>query len=466
MKSFRLRLLASYGVALLVLLVAWAGSEVVSQVTGLLGKAQQTRDTIQQLNRLERALLDAETGQRGYLLTGTLSYRAPYDAAALEVDATLIELNRLTANNPVRRVMLGPIAIDCAVEIGELRRTIELFESNGVVSAARLVETGLGKRVMDRLRIGIVLLRELEGRQRKDEVGHVSSRIGLARAIVLGGSLIAFVLAMAVNGSLSSAYEARESAQRMIESQADALRQQTAALSVAALALKGSNEALDRFAYSTSHDLKAPLRGITNLAGWIEEDLGDSAPDDVKKNLALLAGRAKRLELLIDGILAYSRAGRVDQAQSIETVDAHQLVEEIRELLAPPANVKVAIEGRLPTLTISRAPLQQILMNLVQNAIKHGCANGGTVSIAGYETTDSYRFTVQDDGPGIDPIYHERVFGIFQTLQPRDRVEGAGIGLAIVKKLVETRGGTISLTSAVGNGARFEITLPKRSWSS
>lgn len=461
MKSFRLRLLASYGVALLVMLVAWAGSEVVSQVTDLLVKAQQTRDTIQQLNRLERALIDAETGQRGYLLTGTLSYRAPYDAAALEVDATLAELYRLTATNPQRRALLGPIAVDCAVEIAELRRTIELFESNGVVSAAKLVETGLGKRVMDRLRAGIVLLRDLEDRQRKDEVGHVSSRITLARAIVLGGSLVAFVLAIAVNKSLSSAYEEREAAQRMIESQADSLRQQTAALSVAALALKGSNEALDQFAYSTSHDLKAPLRGITNLAGWIEEDLGDGAPDNVKKHLALLAGRAKRLELLIDGILAYSRAGRMDTA--IETVDAQQLVEEIRELLAPPENVRVAIDGRLPTLAISRAPLQQILMNLVQNAIKHGCAKGGTVSIAGFETSDAYRFAVSDDGPGIDPLYHERVFGIFQTLQPRDRVEGAGIGLAIVKKLVENRGGTISLTSTVGHGARFEITLPKRS---
>lgn len=222
-----------------------------------------------------------------------------------------------------------------------------------------------------------------------------------------------------------------------------------------------SNRELDQFAYVASHDLKAPLRGIANLAQWIEEDLGDGVPDGVAEQLRLLRGRVGRMEALIDGILLYSRAGRTAVTQ--EAVDVAELLRETVELLAPPAGVEVAIELPQPRLTTDRVALQQVFMNLIGNAIKHAAphATPARVSVSCRDAGLHWAFAVRDNGPGIAPAYHERIWGLFQTLQARDQVEGTGIGLSIVRKAVEAHGGRTWLESAEGQGATFFFSWPK-----
>jgi light-regulated signal transduction histidine kinase (bacteriophytochrome) len=229
-------------------------------------------------------------------------------------------------------------------------------------------------------------------------------------------------------------------------------------LSQLAAALERSNQELDQFAYVTSHDLKAPLRGIANLAQWIEEDLPGEVPDEVQEHLRLLKGRVHRMEGLIDGILQYSRAGRV--RGETETVDTGALVREVVELLDPPDNFTVQIASNLPTLHTERLLLQQVFMNLIGNAVKYTGRPDGTVRVESRESTGVHEFSVADDGPGIAPEYHERIFGIFQTLEARDKVEGTGIGLSLVKKIVENRGGRVWVESAEGAGATFRFTWP------
>jgi signal transduction histidine kinase len=226
-------------------------------------------------------------------------------------------------------------------------------------------------------------------------------------------------------------------------------------------ALEQSNRELDQFAYVASHDLKAPLRGIANLTEWIEEDLGERIPDSSREHMRLLKGRVHRMEALIDGILAYSRAGRVRTPP--ERVDTGALVREVVELLAPPPNVAIEVQPELPTVDAERVPLQQVFMNLIGNAVKYAGAVRDDVRVrVGWRSVrDAYEFTVADNGPGIAPEYHERVWGIFQTLQPRDKVEGTGIGLSVVKKIVETRGGHAWIESPAGDGAAFHFTWPK-----
>lgn len=226
-------------------------------------------------------------------------------------------------------------------------------------------------------------------------------------------------------------------------------------------ALEQSNRELDQFAYVASHDLKAPLRGIANLAQWIEEDLGERVTGESAEHMRLLQGRVHRMEALIDGILAYSRAGRVRTPP--EPVDTGALVGEVVELLAPGAGVEVEAEPGMPTVEAERVPLQQVFMNLIGNAVKYGRAARGAVKVrVGWRMVrDGYEFTVADDGPGIAPEYHDRVWGIFQTLQARDKVEGTGIGLSVVKKIVESRGGEVWLRSAAGEGAEFGFTWPR-----
>jgi PAS domain S-box-containing protein len=219
------------------------------------------------------------------------------------------------------------------------------------------------------------------------------------------------------------------------------------------------NRELDQFAYITSHDLKAPLRGIANLAQWIEEDLGEHATAEIRQQLELLRGRAHRMEALIDAILQYSRVGRAGDAP--QQVDVGRMLDEVVDLLAP-APGAVRVEGAMPTILTERVPLQQTFHNLIGNSLKHGGPEV-RVTVSSAEAGEFYAFTVADTGPGIAPQYHERIFGIFQTLASRDKVEGSGLGLALVKKIVETQGGTVTLDSDEGRGAAFTFTWPRES---
>ena len=222
--------------------------------------------------------------------------------------------------------------------------------------------------------------------------------------------------------------------------------------------LERTNRDLDQFAYVTSHDLKAPLRGIANLSQWIEDDLGDKMDEQALYHMRLLRGRVTRLEGLIEGILAYSRADR-NQGESID-VDVSQLAHDVVELLAPPSRVHIVIGRPLPTLRTTRVPLQQVILNLVANAIKYNPDRELTVEIGGKRAGDIWAFYIKDDGVGIAPEFHERIWGLFQTLEARDKIESTGIGLAVVRKIVETRGGKAWVESASGAGATFWFTWP------
>lgn len=226
-------------------------------------------------------------------------------------------------------------------------------------------------------------------------------------------------------------------------------------------ALAHSNKELDQFAYVTSHDLKAPLRGIANLAQWIREDLGEQGGqgEQIVQYTQLLQGRVHRMEALIDGILQYSRAGRV-RAAPVE-VDVAALLQEVVELLAPPPGVHIDIMQPLPVVRADRTALQQVFLNLVGNAVKHAAKDSGTVRVAARDDGRCWEFQVADNGPGIAPQYHDRIWAIFQTLEARDKVEGTGIGLSIVRKTVEAHGGRAWVASSEGMGATFFFTWPK-----
>ena len=244
--------------------------------------------------------------------------------------------------------------------------------------------------------------------------------------------------------------------------QEEELRHHAQELAGLAEQLTRSNRELDQFAYVTSHDLRAPLRGIANLASWIEEDLGPQAVTaEAKKMLELLRGRVTRMEGLIDGILEYSRVGRTKH--QVEEVDVARLLRETVDLIAPPAAARVVIGDGMPTLRTSRLQLQQVFMNLIANAIKHAGRPDVTVTVTtAHAGPYQVEFRIADNGQGIDPQYHEKIFVIFQTLAARDKVEGAGVGLSLVKKIVESHGGIILVESQPGQGATFRFTWPRR----
>jgi signal transduction histidine kinase len=389
---------------------------------------EQAERLEQALATVDRALAEAKVErQRLY----DVSMQAPAAIAVLEGPTHVY-----TVANPRYRELVGGRAV-----LGKtVRDALPEIERQGIIDLLdRVYESGEPYSAHE---MGIQLDRDGDGIVETIYVDFVYQPLQSAEGRSFG------IMVHAVD--VTTQVEARHDAERRAE--------ELARLSTE---LKRSNQDLDQFAYVASHDLKAPLRGIANLTEWIEEDLGDKLSAESREHMKLLKGRVHRMEALIDGILTYSRAGRVHE-EPVE-VDVGALVAECVELLAPPPEIEVLLRPGMPTMVTERVPMQQVFMNLIGNAIKYNRRPGARVEIAAEPDEDEYRFAVSDNGPGIEPRYRERIWQIFQTLAARDKVEGTGIGLSVVRKIVETRGGATWLESEVGKGTTFYFTWPSRS---
>jgi len=245
---------------------------------------------------------------------------------------------------------------------------------------------------------------------------------------------------------------------RMISELEARVRERTRELEEANRHLSDVNAELDDFAYAVSHDLKAPLRAITSLVNWVTEDYRDALGDDGREKLRLLSGKTDRMRALIDGILRYSRLGRTAQEQ--EPVDMAGLVREVIDLLAPPAQVTIVIEGAFPTIACDRVRMSEVFQNLISNAVRYGDASHNRIVVSCSRDGEYWQFRVADNGPGIDKQYHEKIFHIFETISANADAESTGVGLALVKKIVTMMGGSIRVESEPGRGAAFLFTIP------
>ncbi len=226
--------------------------------------------------------------------------------------------------------------------------------------------------------------------------------------------------------------------------------------------LETAMQELKDFAYIVSHDLKAPLRAISQLSTWINEDYGATMPPEGQQQLALMSERVKRMHNLIDGILQYSRIGRVQEQR--RPVDLNKVVSDALDMLAPPPYIKVRVNGKLPIVLAEHVRMEQLFQNLISNAIKYMDKPQGEIVISATDHKSGAdhlcRIVVADNGPGIDEKYHQKIFQIFQTLAPQTSdTDSTGIGLSLVKKIVELHGGTIEVESEPGKGSKFIFTL-------
>lgn len=221
--------------------------------------------------------------------------------------------------------------------------------------------------------------------------------------------------------------------------------------------LEKQNQALNEYAHMVSHDLKAPLRSIDTLINWFMEDNAAMMTDENKKSMRTILSNVEKMDLLIKGILVYSSV----EKQEVEdrTIDLNILIDEVVRTIHVPNHITLTVNNTLPKVYGNQYRFNQLFQNLIQNAIKYNDKSAGTIEIGSTETDTELQFYIKDNGIGIADQYQSKIFEVFSKLHSND--PSSGIGLSIVKKIIDIYRGTIWLESQENTGTTFYFTLPK-----
>ncbi len=450
----------------------------------------QSSTILRHSNRFQRNFLNMVSGLRGYLLTNESFFIQSYDSADTENRDILAELSHIVPDSSRQGQLLNQIRQLNDRWINELALPLIKAKNASLLSdSARIVYEQLAR---DRTK-GIHENLIQQGLQRRfrefsnNEYAYRETQRDILTASIRNTSELSFYLTgvsiiIGIGIAVFLATHISSRIGKMIR-MADRIAQGDYAVSVEhkgndevgrlerslnhmahdlaenIALLQSKNDELNQFAHIVSHDIKAPLRGIDNVASWIEEDYMNELPPKVQEYIGLIKGRVLRAENMLNGILSYSRIGR--EVQHKEVVHVDELLEEIREYLPDRSPLTLRIQPGMPHLFTERIPLSQVFSNLIINAFKYHDKKDGIVKVYFKSFDNYYEFFVEDNGPGIAPTYHGRIFMIFQTLQERDSFESTGVGLAIVKKILDDRKQTIRLESQPGKGSTFIFTWPK-----
>ncbi len=447
----RMKLLAAFGCALLVLVVAWFGVAALDRQEQAQARVHQSIELRSHARNLLEGLLAASGAQTGYLVNGDTEELSAVRRLR-EVSTRALAALAVTTTESAQLERIAAIRPQLDAVVGGFEEVLELIETRDRDTVREFVRTH--REALDVAPIAKLIeqVRDAEDLIITDRKRISGERLTATRVLIISGSGIAFLLATFVIARIRRSVIELEAAHETISRQA-------VELDLRSRQLERTVRDLDQFAYVASHDLKAPLRGITTLAQWIQEDVGAQLDPEGREHLRLMQVRVARMEALVEGVLAYARAGRSEIPD--ERFDGNALIREVIDMLSQPGG-SVVVDQPLPIVTGVKIALQQIWMNLISNALKHGASpDGHSVVHVGYTDKDGELvYYVADNGPGIEAQYHARIFGLFQTLEARDKVESTGIGLAVVKKLVEHHGGRVWLTSEVGKGTIFYFTFP------
>jgi signal transduction histidine kinase len=483
--KIRLQLLIGFLVLILVFATVFFINQRLSQeVLTNTNYLNNSETVIRNSNILHKEIIEMQSGFRGFLLTTQESFLQPYYDGLKSVPVLIEEQRGLLSNldQQLRLDSVNELHKDWIVYADSLISSKKDTLPESTAKYQRMFEKKLrmevGKRLNDKIHTVFVSLDNYEYNLRQNRRTALQASIKSTRDISLTLIIVSIIFVVVSSFFLVRTITARISKMIILAekisggefisiadtrkdefaSLVDSLNQMSETLDKNFKELKKKNQELDQFAYVVSHDLKAPLRGVTNIISWIEEDHANDLTPDIKNNLELIKGRTNRLENMINGLLEYARVGKIKKGT--EQVDVEKLLSEIRELIVPD-NIVLTTDGDLPVIYTEKLYLEQVFSNLISNAIKHNSAAEPVVKIKGTDKGDYYEFSVSDNGPGIEEQYFEKIFVIFQTLQERDAFESTGVGLAIVKKIIEDHKGTIHVESKMGKGTTFVFTWPK-----
>jgi signal transduction histidine kinase len=445
---------------------------------------------VRQSNRFQRNLLIIGSGLRGYLLTGEPSFMQTFDSAAAENTTILAELPPLLDEPIQQRKSFDSIGTRYSHWMNTFAGPIStLYKKNIANRNHTLGADSTYKNIFlseENTRTNLDLQRRLRTFINNEYNNRESKKIELAASIqetkrislflnifsIIAGVAIAFLLAIGISRRImkmvrmseriaSGDYKVhvKETGKDELGLLAKSLNNMSDVLNESFSELKRKNAELDQFAHIASHDMKAPLRGIDNVITWIEEDHDNELSPKVQEYMGIIKGRVRRAENLIAGILSYARVGK--DVRDTELVSVKALVEEVIENIDGNNKIEFEVSETLPVFQTERLTLFQVFSNLISNAIKYHDKANGKVSVYHEDHGDHFTFFVKDDGPGIASHYHEKIFQIFQTLQDRDSFESTGVGLAIVKKILDENNEQIHIQSEPGKGSVFSFTWSK-----
>ena len=441
-------------------------------------------------SRFNRNILNMFNHLRGYLISEQEYFVQAYDSSAVENEQILLELRELISDTSIQQESLNQIIKLNNQWIDEFgyplmkAKTVSTSSDSSAAAYNKLyrekILTGAERDLNELLQQKFREFSNYEYDRRTARIEQLSKSAQRTTDLSFYITILSIVVGVLVAGFLAYGISTRimkmvkmadsiaegnyhvymnDKGKDEISRLARALNHMAKVLDHNFDLLKRKNAELDDYAHIVSHDMKGPLRGIDNVISWIEEDHGHELSPKVAGYLDMMKGRVKRGEHLIEGILSYARVGKEELHN--EEVDVKTLIEEISESTNTKPGIKVVPHDNLPVIYTERVPLMQVFSNLISNAIKYHDKLKGTVRVYHRDMGAYYEFFVEDDGPGISRAYHDKIFKIFQTLHDRDSIESTGVGLAIVKKILEARGENIDLKSENGKGSIFSFTWTK-----
>ena len=436
----------------------------------------QTLEIIQDVDAMLSTLKDAETGQRGYILTGDERFLGPYNSAVEQLGGYLNRLKVITTDSPAQQERLT--ALDQAVthRLDTLKNNLDLYNREGLDALRKSGQLNLGKDQMDHVREIVAEIQAQEGRTlaTRTEESRVSGRDAVltflaANVLVLGLLGLVYFLVVRDLGERKRAAERLQAANDQLETR---VQERTLELNDANTELERSNRELQDFAFVASHDLQEPLRKIQAFGDRLKTKHGPEMNEEAQDYLARMQNAARRMHTLINDLLTFSRV--TTKAQPFVKTDldsiANDVIDDLEVRLQQTGGRVDVLE--LPTIEADPLQMRQLLQNLIGNALKfHRGGVAPIIKVSGHLNTEGKKnrrsnglceIRVEDNGIGFDEKYLDRIFTPFQRLHGRGEYEGTGIGLAVCRKIVERHGGTLTATSRSGEGSTFIVTLPTK----
>lgn len=431
---------------ILVLLVGYFVSQRIENTT-------QTRLTEilfleNEFGELLSAMQDAETGQRGFLITSNEEYLKPYNEAVLKAPRLTKKVQNYSKANDIYNKNISEIRVLIDEKLKELKKNIDYQKNNQSEIAIANIKNGKGKKLMDEIRIRIKELRKESYRSLEENKQEIQLLNRIIVGIQIGASIAMLFIFYSIYSILRPLITNLVQTNIELESRREVLREK--------------NEQLERFAYIASHDLNEPLRTITSMIIILQEDYGDKFDEEAKQNFNFISLAAERMKNMIDGILSYSRIGK---SSELEQIELNVLLYELKNDISLLIDKKQAIisYNRLPTIEGYKLEMKQLFQNLITNALKFSKKDiPPLIEISVEENAQRWKFSIKDNGIGIPTEHKTKIFGIFAKLHRNSEYEGQGIGLAFCRKIVSLHKGKIGVESQEGIGTTFYFTISKQ----